>query len=228
MEQILKACKSGEIPLDVACVISSTPTAGGIEKAKKLEIPDKDIIVIDPDEFRGADKKVDQEGFGNEILKNLRERGVTIVTQNGWMPLTPQHVIAEYSDTIFNQHPGPVPEFGGRGMHGKRVHAARLLFVRETRRDFWTEAVAQRVHKDFDMGAVVKSERVDILSEDTVDGLQARVLPIEHKVQIALLQDVARGNVRKVAGRATLIKPGEEAILFQAKKAARLLYPQQG
>ncbi len=225
MEQIIKACQSGEIPMDVACVIASKPDAGGIEKARRLGIPEKDIIVIDPNKFRGADKKIDQEGFGSAILKELRQRGVTVVTQNGWLPLTPEHVIDEFQDTMFNQHPGPVPEFGGIGMYGRRVHTTRLLFVRETKRDFWTEAIAQRVDKKYDQGAVVKSTRVDILPDDTVDDLQQRVLPVEHKTQIELLKDVARGTVKELARKETLIRPGEEHVLFLAKRTARLLYP---
>ncbi|MBI2613646.1 MAG: phosphoribosylglycinamide formyltransferase [Candidatus Levybacteria bacterium] len=225
MQAIIEACQSGEVPMDIACVISSSPTAGGIEKAKRLGIPDKDIVVIDPNKFKGRDKKMDQDAFGFAILQTLRKRGVTVVTQNGWLPLTPQSVIDEYSDAIFNQHPGPVPEFGGKGMYGRRVHAARLLFVRETRRNFWTEAIAQRVHRNFDQGSAVKSEQVDILPDDTAEDLQKRVLPIEHRVQIELLKDVARGNVKEVTGREKLVRPGEERILFQAKKAARLLYP---
>lgn len=225
MQEIVKACQSGEIPMDVAGVISSSPTAGGIEKAIRLGIPKKDIIVIDPNKFRGSDRKVDPEGFGLAILKELRERGATVVTQNGWLPLTPEHVIDAFPDTMFNQHPGPVPEFGGRGMYGRRVHAARLLFVRETKRDFWTEAIAQRVDKNYDQGAVVKSTRIEILKDDTVDDLQQRVLPVEHSTQIDLLKDVARGNVKEELGREQLVRPGEEQILFLAKKTARLLYP---
>jgi len=224
MEQIIKACQSGEIPMDVAGVISSNPTAGGIEKARRLGIPEKNIVVVDQNKFRGADRKVDLEGFGLAILKELRERGATVVTQNGWLPLTPEHVIDEYSETIFNQHPGPVPEFGGRGMYGRRVHAARMLFVRQTKRDFWTEAIAQRVDKKYDQGAVVKSTRVEILKDDTVDDLQQRVLPVEHRTQIDLLKDVASGNIREIPSE-KLVRPGEEKTLYVAKRMARLLYP---
>lgn len=152
MREIIKASQSGEIPMDIACVISSSPTAGGIEKAKLLGVAEKDIIVVDPNDFRGSDKKVDLESFGLKILTELRSRGITVVTQNGWMPITPENVIDEYSDTIFNQHPGPIPEFGGKGMYGRRVHAARLLFTRITNRDSWTQAVVQRVRKELDQG----------------------------------------------------------------------------
>ncbi len=226
MQEIIKACKSGEVPIDVACVISSSPAAGGLEKAKKLGIPDEDIIVIDPNDFKDKDKKLDQQSFGGGILIAMRERGVTVVTQNGWMPLTPRVVIDEYMDRMFNQHPGPVPEFGGKGMYGRRVHAARLLFVRSTKREEWTEVTAQRVHRDFDRGAVVRTARVKILPNDTVEDVQQRVLPVEHEVQIALLKDFAQGIVVDLPPRESLIRPGEEELLRSVKHMAKLLYPQ--
>ena len=224
-QEIIRACQSGEIPMDVALVISSNTTAGGIEKARRLGIPDHDIVVVNPNDFRGGDGKVDQEGFGLQILKNVKGRGVTVVTQNGWLPLTPRVVIDQYPETMFNQHPGPVPEFGGKGVYGRRVHAARLLFTRLTGRDNWTEAIGQRVHSEYDQGLVVKATRVEILPEDTVDDLQQRVLPIEHRVQIDLLKDVAKGNIRELTGGEKLVRPGEEQTLSLAKKIARLMYP---
>jgi phosphoribosylglycinamide formyltransferase-1 len=225
MAKIIKACYSNKIPMNIACVISSSRNAGGIEKARQLGIPEKNIVIIDPNNFLGDDGKVDQERFGIKIVKELREHRATIVTQNGWMPLTPEKVIEEYPKTIFNQHPGPTPEFGGKGMFGKRVHAARLFFVRSTGRDFWTETVAQRVAKKFDMGTIVHSARVNILPEDTVESLQQRVLQEEHKVQIGLLQKVARGDIREIKRNKILVKPGEERILVEAKRRAKILYP---
>lgn len=215
MEQIIKACQSGEIPMDVVCVISSNPDAGGLEKAKRLGISKEDILIISPE----------QEDFGVRILAELRARGVTVVTQNGWLPLTPEVVINEYPRAIFNQHPGPVPEFGGKGMYGRRVHAARLLFVRITKRDYWTKAIAQRVAKEYDQGVVLKSTRVEILPEDTVDDLQQRVLPAEHRLQVELLKDFAQGSLQEITTREVLVRPGEEGTLSSVKRTARLLYP---
>lgn len=219
------ACQSGEVPMDVACVISSTPDTGGIEKAKRLGIPAENIIVVNPKDFRMDDGAIDRNKFGEQLLVELKRKNAGVVTQNGWLPLTPENVIAEYEGMIFNQHPGPVPEFGGKGMYGRRVHAARLLFARTVKRGFWTEAIAQRVHKEFDQGVVVKSQRVEILPDDTVETLQQRVLPVEHAIQIALLKDIANDSVKEVAKRESFVRPDEEAILVQVKEAAIKLYP---
>lgn len=224
MEQIIKACKSGEIPMDVACIIASTRTAGGIEKAKRLEIPDKDIIVINPDDFRGDDKKVDSEGFGLAILKELRQYNVTVVTQNGWMPLTPEHIIEEYSETIFNQHPGPKKET--RATHGVQPHAIMLYIAQTTGRNNGTEVIAHRVNKKWDDGPTVGIVPVSIydINEDPKT-LQERALSVEHRLQITLLQQVAHGDVKEVFSPTQYIKPGEEHVLRDARKFARERYP---
>jgi phosphoribosylglycinamide formyltransferase-1 len=211
--------------MDVACVVASNSTAGGLDKARLLSIPNQDILIINPNDYRGEDNKVDQNNFGQKIVDELKQRNVTVVTQNGWLPLTPEIVIQEFEGRIFNQHPGPVPEFGGKGMYGRRVHAARLLFARMVKRDYWTLATGQRVHKDFDLGKVVKSAQVEILPTDTVDDLQQRVLPVEHQVQIEMLKDFVNNRLTEVSIRESLILPGEEDQLALAKKMAIMLYP---
>jgi len=225
MREVIKACSSNEVPMDIVCVISSNPLAEGVGKARKLAIPDKDIVVINPNDFRDGNKKINQENFGKAILKELRKRRVTVVTQNGWLPLTPKNVIKEYENKIFNQHPGPVPEFGGKGMYGRRVHTAVLLFTRMTNREPWTEAVVQRVHRENDQGAVVKSARIEIKTDDTVESLSQRVLLVEHRIQIELLKDVAAGKVGEITRRKKLVRPGQEEALDLAKKVGILLYP---
>lgn len=130
---------------------------------------------------------------------------------------------------MVNQHPGPLdsgrPDFGGQGMYGLRVHAARLYFVQMVNRDYWTEATAQRVASEYDKGAVLLAERVPILKNDTPETLQQRVLPVEHQVQIRTLKAFSEGNIPLFVREQPLIFPGEEKILEEAKKLAIEKYP---
>lgn len=226
MQAILRAWKKKEISLDIVCIISSNPYSLGIKKAKKLQFPEKDIVVISPASFTDKNGKINQEKFGQKILKELTKRKVTVITQNNWMPLTPEKVIFAFPGRIFNQHPAIVPEFGGKGMFGKRVHAAVLLFNRLAKREnLWTEAIAQEVAIDFDQGSVVKSIKIPILPEDTVDSLQKRVLKKEHTLQINLLKDIAAGKVLQNQNREPYVKQNEKELLKKVKQLARILYP---
>ncbi len=225
MEAIISACQSGEVRMDIACVISSSKTAGGIEKAKRIGIPEKDIVIISPSQFRNEAGEINRKKFGERMLEILEEKGVTVITQNGWMPLTPANVIEKYSKRIFNQHPGPVPDTGGKGMYG-RVPIASILYYRQMiNRDYWIEPVIQRVALKFDEGVVVKSERVPIYKNDFVDKLQQRVLPVEHTIQIALLRDVTNGTVQEFELEPLAKSEEEQTILFQAIEKAKKDYP---
>ena len=226
MQAIIQACRTQIIPdMQVNCVISSSETAGGLIKASNLHISQKNLVVINPNDYREPTGLIDQQKFGEALLTHLHKRNITIVAQNGWLPLTPANVINAYEDNIFNQHPGPVPEFGGKGMYGLRVYAARLYFAREVDRDWKTLAIAQRVCKKFDQGAVVKFHEVDIYRGDTPESLQTRALPAEHQVQVELLKDVVNGKVREVKREISFVRSGEEELLKKCKEKAIKDYP---
>ena len=124
----------------------------------------------------------------------------------------------------FNQHPGSPIDFGGRGMYGKRVHAAAIHFLRRTKGEMFVTPVVQKVAPEVDAGVVVNSSRVAVLDSDEYDDLQERVLPFEHSLNIQLLKDISSGNVVEQP-MSSILKPGEEVYLQQAKEAAILLIP---
>lgn len=225
MESIIKACQSGTLSnITPALVISSRDTASGIAKARALGIPDSDVVVIDPKSFSSP------ELFGETIIAECRKRNIDFIGQYGWMVKTPANVCESYKGMIINQHPGPLdPEgngdFGGKGMCGIRVHEARLQFVRKVNRDFWTEVTAHRVTPNFDEGAIIKRKVIAILPDDTAETLQARILSIEHEVQIEALQDFANDMVTEFHREIPLILPGEEQILAECKAEAIKKYP---
>jgi len=225
MEQIIIACQRGLLRglVEPSLVISSRYDAGGITKALLLGLSSADVIVLPRRDFP------DQLAWGEAIFDACRHRGIDIVGQYGWLPFTPANVINAFPDAMINQHPGPLDpgrqDFGGKGMIGRAVHAARLLFVREVGRDFWTEATAQRVAKEYDKGAVLAALTVDINKDDDPISLQQRVLPKEHTLQVEVLRQFATGTIHEVVRAEPLVKLGEEEILERAKQAAALLFP---
>lgn len=225
MEAIIKATKSGVLlGVEPVLVIASRSDAGGIEKAKALGIKDEDIVVLKPKDFETS------ELFGEAILEECKKRNVEFIGQYGWMVKTPLSVCEAYKGKIVNQHPGPLDlaghgDFGGAGMYGMRVHEARLQFVKMVNRDFWTEATCHRVTANFDEGVIVKRKQVPIFQNDTAEILQARVLPVEHEVQIEALKDFMNNTVTEFKRETPLVLPGEEEILEECKKNAIAKYP---
>lgn len=224
--KIIEECKSGTLKgkAEIALVVASKPGIKGIQRSIDGGISPENIIVINPKDFPDSIK------FGQKILNECRKRNINFIGQYGWMPKTPANVIEVYSGMMVNQHPGPIdpgrPDFGGKGMHGRRVNCARLLFVKMVKRDFWTEAIAQRVAINYDQGKVLCKIVVPILPDDDPISLQERVLPEEHQVQIKTLEMFANGNVCELKRNEPLVRPGEEKMLAEAKRIACMLFPE--
>lgn len=223
MEQIGIAIRDGGIPgLEFAGVIASEPGLKGISRAHELKmgVP---VAVINPLDFTGDDGEPDNYGFGQAILKFAKQQGATVLTQNGWLPWTPDNVIEAYKDAIFNQHPGPLPET--RNLHGTQPHAVMHRFARLTGRYEGTEVVAHRVVAGMDEGVLVGVRRVPQYFHDWPKKIQQRALPVEHRLQIDMLNQFVKGEIKETQQEAHFMRPGEEKTLREARKYARKTFP---
>lgn len=236
-EAVIKACQSGKLNLDPAIVISSDPTALGLDKAKALGI--KTYIVS---------KNIQ---LGDELLHIFRNEYIDIISQNGWLLLTPKIVVEKYQGRIINQHPGPLDpgnlmDFGGKGMFGARVTAARLAYIWATGTELWTEATAHFVTEEFDKGKLISVERMTIpFSKEKIPlatlqsdlriqkkliaetkRVQAKLLPIEHINFTTALQKFAEGEHVKGYTRSEPLIPSKNTqLLSEIKKLTITLFP---
>jgi phosphoribosylglycinamide formyltransferase-1 len=78
---------------------------------------------------------------------------------------------------MINIHPALLPNHGGPGMYGLRVHAAVLA-----RGDSESGATVHLVTEAYDEGPVLGQQRVPVLPGDTPETLAARVLEAEHRL----------------------------------------------
>lgn len=222
-EKIIQACRSEDGLLygliEPACLIASKPDIGAIKKAIEAGISKDHIYVVEPKGFSSPDK------FGGALIKIFRDEDINLFGQHGWLPKTPGNVVDEFIG--INQHPGPVPHFGGQGMYGRRVHSAILHFRRLSKNPIWTEATAQLVAPEFDAGKVILSQPIPVHDDDTVETLQSRVLPVEHLVQIlALMKIVAYNGIHfNNVDTSSPIFANELQFLEKAKELAIADYP---
>lgn len=115
---------------------------------------------------------------------------------SGWLKmvhgLDPTHTI--------NIHPGPLPEFGGYGMHGHFVHEAVMETFRKGR--ITQSAVTLHfVNEEYDQGPIIAMIPVLIRPEDTAETLGARVNKVEHAWQSYYLNEIVHGRIRLEKGR---------------------------
>ena len=237
-EAIIKTSRAGKLAgVKPVVVISNLKDAPGLTRAGNLGV---DTRVV---ERKG--KTMMQ--FGLDILNILKQYDAQLVSQNGWLPLTPPGVIKAYKGKIINQHPGPLDpgkdDFGGPGMYGKRVTAARLVYAWMTAGGNWTESTVHHVTDEFDKGRVIRIETLPFPSKllpmslgqlqrhtaefaDAVNALAALLLPIEHANVIAVLQAYGRaGRFPSFQRKKALVPESHHALLMQAKEYAIQVFP---
>ena len=210
-EAVIMACQSSELAgIEIVAVIASKSDAGGIEKAQNLGIPTHVVRVDD-------------------LLVLLKKLRVQLVSQNGWLPLTPKEVVDEYEGMIVNQHPGPLDpgyaDFGGKGMYGARVVAARLIYSQLVGGDFWTEATTHLVTEEFDRGLLLRTERLEFSPGARTEDIQQQLLLLEHKNVIETLKLFARGKAVGHGRKERLVEEKNLSFLDEAKRMAVKLFP---
>ena len=161
---------------DVVVVIANRTSAGALDRARAAGI---DALVITDDA---------------ELEAALAARAIDLIVLAGYLKFVPVAVTRRYAGRIVNVHPALLPQFGGPGMYGARVHRAVL----EAR----APASGPTVHfvdEVYDHGAVIAQWRVPVHPTDDQHTLAARVLRAEHLLFPRVVQAVAAGEVRLTA-----------------------------
>ena len=141
--------------------------------------------------IRAATASIDIAHFdaaddGSQLLELLRRFRVDLVVLAGYLKRIPPTVIREYASRIINIHPALLPDFGGEGMYGARVHEAVIASgARES------GVTVHVVNDEYDRGPIVAQWRVPVEPTDTADSLAARVLAVEHVVYPRVIEMVA-------------------------------------
>ena len=158
----------------IVLVASNRPQAGALERARKVSIP-AEVFVANDD--------------GSALLGLLEAHRVELIVLAGYLRRIPPAVIRSFHRRIVNVHPGLLPEFGGAGMYGARVHEAVIASGART-----TGVTAHFVDDEFDHGPRIAEWRIPVLEDDTAESLAARVLQVEHIVYPRVVDLVASLN----------------------------------
>jgi formyltetrahydrofolate-dependent phosphoribosylglycinamide formyltransferase len=162
---------------DVVLVASNRPDAGALARATRAGIPH--VVLRSPRAPDGAD-----------LSEALAAHRVDLVALAGYMRLIPASVTAGFRGRMLNVHPALLPEFGGPGMYGERVHRA-VLKAGATH----SGPSVHFVDEVYDHGAVIAQWPVPVLAGDDEHSLAARVLRAEHLLYPRVVDAVAAGEV---------------------------------
>jgi len=164
----------GEAAGSIELVASNRANAGALDRARAAGIP--------AESFDAADD-------GTELLNLLEKFSIDLMVLAGYLKHIPATIIQVYHGRIINIHPGLLPDFGGPGMYGSRVHAAVLASGATS-----TGLTVHFVDDEYDHGPVIAQWRVRVKIDDTPESLAGRVLSAEHIVYPRVVDMVAALN----------------------------------
>ena len=178
---ILKAIECGSLPLICPLLITDNARAGALDIAQEYGCQ---TAVLRPKAF------ATKGDFEAALIQTLQEHSIDLVALAGYLKMIPPKVVAAFRHRMLNIHPALLPDFGGKGLYGMRVHQAVLdAGVPES------GATVHFVDEEYDTGPIILQRTVPVKPGDTPQILAARVLTAEHLLYPEALRLVAEGHV---------------------------------
>jgi len=185
-EALLTRIKEDHIPARIGAVISNNEQAGALDIARRNNVH---AYYIERGQFETGDEFC-------QALENVFDRHrINFVALAGYLRKVPSRIIRRFPNRILNIHPALLPDFGGKGMFGSRVHEAVLASGKTV-----SGATIHIVDEEYDQGPIVLQRKVPVLPGDTPETLAARVLQVEHRIYADAIRLFAENRI-EVIGR---------------------------
>jgi phosphoribosylglycinamide formyltransferase-1 len=156
----------------VTLVVCNKPNAGVLAIAATHQV---DTLLIERERF------FDRDGY----VAVLTENKIDWIILAGFLWKIPQSLLQHFRGHIVNIHPALLPNFGGKGMYGNRVHEA-VLATKATE----SGITIHFVDEEYDHGATIFQARCPVLATDTADTLATRIHALEHQHYSRVIEEL--------------------------------------
>jgi phosphoribosylglycinamide formyltransferase 1 len=184
LRNLIEKIAAGRLPVEITLVVSSSPTAKGLQFAAEAGIPS---AIIERKAFAS------QDDFSRAIFDRCRAAKADLVVMGGFLKRIT--IPDDYANRVVNIHPALVPAFCGEGFYGHRIHEAVL--------EYGAKLSGCTVHfadNQYDHGPVILQRAVPVLDDDTPETLATRVFAAECEAYPEAIGLIAAGRV-SVDGR---------------------------
>lgn len=149
--------------ISITRIFCNNSTAGVIQRAEKLNVP---VTIFSRNDFYNSP----------QMLNQLIEDKTDVIILAGFLWLIPQNLIAQFPNRIINIHPALLPNYGGKGMYGARVHEA-VIANKEPK----SGITIHLVDEIYDNGKTLFQATCDITPNDTPETLAQKVHALEYE-----------------------------------------------
>ncbi len=185
LQAIIDGVESGKIQAKIVAVISDTPDASGLNRARKHKLP----IKIVPKKENLLD-----------VLKKLNPDYICLA---GWKQIIVSEVIDAFPNRILNTHPGLIPDTMDKKVKnpdgtdaiwnkGKMTDKAMQNFL--DNKATYAGCTNHFLSREFDFGPVLERCFEKILPGDTTESLYSRLKIKENKLYVEILAKLCKEN----------------------------------
>jgi phosphoribosylglycinamide formyltransferase-1 len=175
LRALLEASEDAEFPARVVA-IGADREADGLVLGEEFGIPTFTVPFT---------AYPDRDAWGDALIEQVRQWEPDLVILSGLMRLVPAAVVDAFSPYLINTHPAYLPEFPGP--HGVRDALAAGVDQ--------TGASLIVVDNSVDGGPIIAQERVPVLPGDTESSLHDRIKPVERRLLIQAVLDIANSHL---------------------------------
>jgi phosphoribosylglycinamide formyltransferase-1 len=154
---------------EVVLVASNKPTAEGLDWARERGIPT----------WSSDSKGQTREAFDRQVSTVLEDHEIGTIALAGFMRILSPWFVEHWRGRMLNIHPSLLPKYPGLDTHARALDAG-------------DEAGGCSVHivtEELDAGEVLGRSEVAILTGDTAQSLEERVLAAEHALYPRILNE---------------------------------------
>lgn len=185
LQALIDGVVSGDLPIEIAAVISNRPDVMGLTRASNAGIP---TLVLDHKNY------ATREAFDVELMQTIDAYTPGLIVLAGFMRILTPAFTEHYLGRMLNIHPSLLPKFQGLHTHqraidaGESHHGVSVHFVTA----------------ELDGGPVAIQARVPVLTSDDAALLAKRVQRQEHIIYPLAVKWFAEGKLKMTQGKAEL------------------------
>jgi phosphoribosylglycinamide formyltransferase-1 len=172
---------AGHLPAQAVFAASNNSGSRALERARAAGVPAYHV---------SARTEGSEEAVAARLTALLDEYAPDLLVLAGYMKKVPDAVLERMKNRIVNIHPALLPDFGGAGFYGEKVHEA---VVREGRA--FSGMTIHMVNGEYDKGRVVLQRRAQIPPGADAAEVGRLVLALEHDSFWRVLKGFAEGDI---------------------------------
>ena len=181
MEALADACRSGEVPGEVVCVVADRDCLG-LSAAEKRGI---ETQLVD---FKAYDSRDEWCATLRDVVSKYDP---DLIVHAGFMRILSPNYVDAFPGKMINLHPSLLPAFPGA--HGPRDAVEHGVKV--------TGSTIHFIDYEVDHGPIILQEAVRVEQNDTEASLHEKIKAVEHRLLPHACRLILEGKVRIQEGR---------------------------